>query len=107
MLTNYCTTLSFLEEFIMKTTRKRMALPIVLVLSVITLNACSSNAGTGAVVGALAGGAIGKSTGNHHDSRAATGAVIGAAAGAVIGSQGDIQRPQYQRPQQYQRPYYR
>jgi len=25
----------------------------------------------------------------------------------VIGSQGDIQRPQYQRPQQYQRPYYR
>ncbi len=53
----------------MKQCRKRVMLPIVLAFSVITLNACSSNAGTGAVVGALAGGAIGKSTGNHHDSK--------------------------------------
>jgi len=74
----------------------------VMSIALIGLSACSSNAGNGALIGALAGAAIGKSTSNHHDSRAAIGAVVGGAAGAVVGSQRDLQQPRYRRANQPQ-----
>ncbi len=77
----------------------------VLSVPLIGLTACSSNAGNGALIGALAGAAIGKSTANNHDSRAVIGAVVGGAAGAVVGSQRDLRQPRYHQPRAYQSPY--
>ncbi len=85
----------------MKALNKRNGLAAISIIMLISLSACSSNAGNGALIGALAGAAIGKSTVNHHDNRAAIGAVVGGAAGAVVGSQRDLQQPRYRQNPSY------
>lgn len=46
---------------------------------------------TGAIIGAVAGGILGKSTGSHHRDRAIVGAAIGTLAGAAVGGYMDKQ----------------
>ena len=53
------------------------------------LSGCSTNAGTGAVIGSLVGAGLGKSTSNHKDKRAAISAALGGIVGAAIGSERD------------------
>ena len=53
------------------------------------LSGCSTNAGTGAVIGSLAGAGLGKATANHDDSRAVIGAMLGGIVGGAIGSESD------------------
>ena len=57
--------------------------------SAFIVSGCSTNAGTGAVIGSLVGAGIGKSTANHTDERAAMGAMLGGIVGAGIGSEKD------------------
>lgn len=45
----------------------------------------SNNTATGALIGALAGGILGKATGSHHRDRAIVGAAVGALAGGAVG----------------------
>ncbi len=45
----------------------------------------SNNTATGALIGALAGGILGKATGSHHRDRAIVGAAVGALAGSAVG----------------------
>ncbi len=47
---------------------------------------CESNAGTGAIIGGLGGGALGAGIGSMSHQRAGEGALIGAAAGAIGGA---------------------
>ncbi|MBP7546475.1 MAG: OmpA family protein [Corallincola sp.] len=45
----------------------------------------SNNTATGALIGAIAGGVLGKATGSHHRDRAIVGAAVGALAGGAVG----------------------
>lgn len=45
----------------------------------------SNNTATGAIIGAVAGGVLGKATGSHHRDRALVGAAVGALAGGAVG----------------------
>lgn len=54
-------------------------------------DAAGNNKATGALIGAVAGAVLGKSTGSHHRDRAIVGAAIGAIAGAAVGDYMDKQ----------------
>ena len=71
--------------------KNRIVLGALFALGVSALSGCSSNEGTGAVIGSLVGAGIGKSTANHTDERAAIGAVVGGMVGAAVGAQRDKQ----------------
>lgn len=82
---------------------------ILVTVTIALAGAASANAqifrpsvGSGAVVGAIAGGLIG----GHNGDRWAEGAVIGAAAGALIGAAMTPVEPAYQPPPVYQAPAY-
>lgn len=62
------------------------------VMAVLLLSGCeTTNTGKGAAIGAVAGGILGKATGNHKDKRIFIGAAIGALAGAAVGDYMDKQ----------------
>ena len=103
----------FYKELTMRLVNTRFLISVLSAM-LISMSACSSNTGNGALIGALTGAAIGKSTSNHHDKRAAIGAVIGGTAGAMVGNNRDNRaqyyQPNYQssyRQQRYNRPRYR
>ena len=54
----------------------------------------NNNTATGAIIGAVAGGLLGKATGSHHSDRAVVGAAVGALAGAAVGNYMDKQEEQ-------------
>lgn len=56
-----------------------------IIISLLSISGCSSNAGRGALIGAAAGAVAGRATGDHSDERTRRGAIIGGAAGAIIG----------------------
>ena len=71
------------------------SLKLSLITGALLLGGCAStNAEKGAMIGAVTGAVLGKSTSNHKNKRAVIGAAIGAIAGAAIGDYMDKQEQQ-------------
>lgn len=64
-------------------------------LSLLLTGCATTNQGKGAIVGAITGAVLGKSTSNHKDKRAVWGAAIGAITGAAIGDYMDKQEQEF------------
>ena len=64
-------------------------------LGVLFAGGCRSDAGTGAVIGGLAGAGVGQLAGRHTEATL-IGAAVGTAAGYMIGNESDKQKAQYE-----------